>query len=200
MAHDPQGITHISFMQHYSPENRILSLDVRSKTLAYAFFEDATELLDFSVGGSVQSGFHAHRVEKLVRKFQPEVIVLRKIPADSSRDTPATRAAIKSIRAKARSLSRPVVSITQRQIAVTFQPHCKPTKQQIAVLLAACFQALTWYVPRERKAWKPEDRRMHYFDAAAVGMAYFASKVNAEVVHQLLSEAEPRSRLLAREA
>jgi hypothetical protein len=168
--------------------------------LAYAVFEDAAQLLDFSVSGSKHSGFQADRVEKLVRKFQPDAIVLRSIPVGSSRDTPAAQAAIRSIRARARKLSIPVVFIAKRHIDETFRRHCKPTKRRISLILAACFQALTWYVPRERKPWKPEDRRMHYFDAAAVGMAYFASEGDAEVVEQLLSEAESRSRLFAREA
>ncbi|MHB1954042.1 MAG: hypothetical protein ACYCOU_09875, partial [Sulfobacillus sp.] len=63
-------------------------------------------------------------------------------------------------------------------------------------LLSACYPALRWYVPRKRKIWMPEDRRMQYFDAAAVGLAYFASEKDAEVVQQFLSEAVSRSSLL----
>ena len=179
-------------MHHHSRVQRVLSLDVRSKTLAYAVFEDAAQLLDFSVSSSADAGFQARRIEKLVGKFQPEIIVLRKIQEGSSRDTPATREAIKSICFMARRLSVPVASIEKRAIGDTFRQHCKPTKYRIALLLAACFPALTWYVPRERKPWKPEDRRMHYFDAAATGIAYFASEGTAEAVQKFLSEAESR--------
>jgi hypothetical protein len=199
MAHHAPDITLTLPMYHHSRDNRILSLDVHSKTLAYAVFEDATQLLDFSVSRSAHSGFQVTRVEKLVRKFQPEVIVLRRIPAGSSRDTPAARAAVRSIRSKARSLSVRVVFIDKRNIDATFRDHCKPTKHRIAVLLAACFQVLAWYVPRERKPWTPEDRRMQYFDAAAAGLAYFASEGNAETVRELLSEAEARSQSLNRD-
>ncbi len=183
-------------MHHHSLGNRTLSLDVRSKTLAYAVFEGSTQLLDFSVSGSTHSGFQARRVEKLVRKFQPEIIVLRKLSVGSSRDTPAARAAIKSIRSKARDLAVPVALVEKRLISETFLRHGKPTKHNIALLLATCFPALAWYVPRKRKPWMPEDRRMQYFDAAAAGMAYFASVGNAEAVQQFLTEAESSSRLL----
>jgi hypothetical protein len=184
-------------MYHHSREKRIVSLDVHSKTLAYAIFEGPIQLLDFSVSRSTHSGFQASRVETLVRKFQPDVIVLRKVHAGSSRDTPASRAAIKSIRAKTRNLSAPVVFIDKQLINETFQPHCKPTKHKIAVLLAACYPALTWYVPRKRKPWMPEDRRMQYFDAAATGLAYFTSNGDAEIIQQLLSDAVSRSQNLA---
>jgi len=137
----------------------------------------------------MQCGFQADRVEKLVKKFQSDIIVLRKIPAGSKRDNPAVQAAITSIRAKARHLSIPVVSIEKRFIDQTFRGHCKPTKYQIALLLSACYPALRWYTPRKRKIWMPEDRRMQYFDAAAVGLTYFASKRNTEAVQQFLSEA-----------
>ncbi len=187
-------------MYHHSCEKRIVSLDVHSRTLAYAVFEGSMQLLDFSVSRSTHSGFHAGRVETLVRKFQPGVIVLRKVHAGSSRDTTASRAAIKSIRAKAKNLSVPAVFIDKRLIDETFQPHCKPTKHKIAVLLAACYPALAWYVPRKRKPWMPEDRRMQYFDAAATGLAYFVSEGDAKAVQQFLSDAESRSRLLAQSA
>src|ERR1035441_767322 len=155
-------------MHHHSSVNRIISLDIRSKTLAYAVLDGPLHLIDFGVGRSTQSGFQANRVEKLVKKFQSEVIVLRKVPAGSKRDNPAVQAAITSIRAKARRLFIPVVSIEKRLIDQTFQGPCKPTKYQIALLLSACYPALRWYTPRKRKIWMPEDRRMQYFDAAAL--------------------------------
>ena len=132
----------------------------------------------------------------LMRRFQPEVIVLRKNLAGSSRDTPAVRAAIQSIRAFARALGVRVVSIDKRFIEKTFWHEAKLTKHETALLLAACFPVLTWYVPRKRKPWMPEDRRMQYFDATATGLAYFASNGDAEVVQQLLSDAESRCQSL----
>lgn len=176
-------------MHHHSSVNRIISLDVRSKTLAYAILDGPLHLIDFGVSRSTQHGFQTSRVEKLVKRFQSDVIVLRKVPAGSKRDNPAVQAAIKSIRAKARRLSIPVMSIEKRLIDQTFRGHCKPTKYQIALLLSACYPALRWYTPQKRKIWMPEDRRMQYFDAAALGLTYFASKGDAEVIQQFLSEA-----------
>jgi hypothetical protein len=187
-------------MYHHSYDNRIISLDVRSKTLAYAVLDGPLQLLDFGVCGSTHRNFQASRVEKLVRKFQPHVIVLRNVPTRSKRDNPAVQAAIKDIRSKARRLSVPVVSIEKRRIDETFRRHCKTTKYQIAQLLSACFPALRWYVPRKRKIWMPEDRRMQYFDATALGVAYFASEGFAEAIQQLLSEAASRNRLLMSDA
>src|ERR1035438_8849013 len=91
-------------MHHHSSVNQIISLDVRSKTMAYAVLDGPLHLIDFGVGRSTQCGFQADRVEKLVKKFQSDVIVLRKVPAGSKRDNPAVQAAITSIRAKARRL------------------------------------------------------------------------------------------------
>ena len=184
-------------MYRHSRHNRILSLDVRSKTLAYAVFDGCAYLLDFSVSSSILDGFQASRIERLVRKFQPDVIVLRRVPVGSTRDTPVVRAAIKSIRSKARHLSVPVVVIGRPLIEKTFRRHCKPTKYRIAVLLAGCFPSLTWYLPRQRKIYTPEDRRMQYFDAAAVGLAYFAATGDAEALQQFLSKAESFRRPLA---
>jgi hypothetical protein len=184
-------------MHHDSHDSRILSVDVRSKTLAYAVLDGPLQLLDFGVSGSAQPGFQANRIEKLVRKFQPRIIVLRKVPTGSKRDSPAVQAAIKNIRITARRLPVSVVSIEKRFIDQTFRQHCKPTKRQIALLLSAGFPALKWYLPNERKIWMPEDRRMQYFDAAALGMAYFASEGDVEPIQQFLSDAAFLNRLPA---
>lgn len=176
-------------MHHHSTVSRIISLDIRSKTLAYAVLDGPLHLIDFGVGRSTRRGFQADRLEKLVKKFQSDIIVLRKVPAGSRRDNPAVQAAITSIRAKARRISIPVVSIEKRLIDETFRGHCKPTKHHITQLLSVCYPALGWYVPPKRKIWEPEDRRMQYFDAAALGLAYFASEVDANAVQQFLSEA-----------
>jgi len=183
-------------MRHSSPHNRILSLDIRSKTIAYAVFEDFAHLLDFGVSGSRQDSFQAARVEKLVRKFQPDVIVLSGAPRGSTRDTPSVRAGIKSIRSRARRLFVPVLSIGRHSVVETFGRHCKPTKYPIAVLIASSFPALTWYVPCKRKIYMPEDRRMQYFDATAVGLTYYATNGDAEGVHQLLARVESSPRPL----
>jgi hypothetical protein len=183
-------------MQHHSHVNRIISLDVRSKTLAYAVLDGPIHLLDFGVSGFAHPDLQASRVDKLMRKFQPHVVVLRKVPAGSKRDNPAVLATIKSIRSATRSLSVPVVSVRKRRIDETFRRHCKPTKYQIALLLSACFPTLRWYMPRKRKIWMPEDRRMQYFDATALGLAYFTSEGDAEAIQLFLSEAASRNRPL----
>jgi len=190
MAYHAPHITLTLSMYNHSRTNRIISLDVHSKTLAYAVFDGLSQLLDFSVSGSKHSGFQAGRVEKLVRKFQPEVIVLQRVPAGSTRDTQAVRTAIKSIRAKAKHLCIPVVFIEKRLIDETFRRESKLTKYKVALVLAACFSTLTWYVPCKRKPWMPEDRRMQYFDAAAAGVAYFAIEKGAEAIKQFLFKAE----------
>jgi hypothetical protein len=179
-------------MHHQSLDNRIVSLDVRSKTLAYAVLDGPLQLLDCGVSRSARRGFQTGRLEKLVRKFQPQVIVLRKVPSGSRRDNPAVQAAIKNIRSQSRRLSVPVVSVEKRFIDQIFRPHCKPTKHQIALLLSAYFPALKWYMPSKRKIWMPEDRRMQYFDAAALGLAYFASLGDSEAVQKSLAESASR--------
>ena len=176
-------------MHNHSLVNRIVSLDVRSKTLAYAVLDGPLHLLYFGLSRSTHRDFQASRVEKLMRKFQPQVIVLRKVPEGSKRDNPAVQATIKTIRSEARRLSVPLVSIEKRLIDQTFRPHCKPTKYQIAQLLSVCFPSLRWYMPSQRKIWMPEDRRMQYFDAAALGLAYFTSEEDAEALQRFLSEA-----------
>ena len=49
-------------------------------------------------------------------------------------------------------------------------------KDQIASAVAEQFPELLSILPPKRRPWQSEDYRMTIFDAAAVGIAYFAEK------------------------
>ena len=98
-------------MHYHSHKNLILALDVRGKKIGYAVLDGPAELLDFGVSGSIIDGYQADRVEKLISKFQPKAVVMRKISKGSTRDNPSARAAISSIGSRIKQLGLPLASI-----------------------------------------------------------------------------------------
>ena len=175
----------------------VLSLDIRPQRVGYVVFEGPMHLLDYGVIRLRPSVKHVERVQSLLESFQPSVIVLRQIARGSIRDRVVGRVAVRSIRRKAKSISIPLVLVSRAQIVRLFRQHVKPTKHEIANVIAACFTELSWRLPPRRKPWKPEHYNMCLFDSAALGLTFFARHVDGEAITQLLRKgAEPFRRPL----
>ena len=179
-------------MQRIGPEEsaRVLSIDIRAQRIGYVVFEGPTRLLDWGGMRLQPSRRRTHSVDFLLKTFQPTVLVLRKRAQGSARDSPMARRATRIIRRKATSMSVPSILISNALTARLFREYVKPTKSEIAGLIAACFPDLAWRLPPRRKVWNPEDWNMSLFDSAALGLAYFARWVDADTVAQLLKNPE----------
>src|ERR1039458_886516 len=116
---------------------RVLSLDIRSRRVGYAVFEGPGLLLDWGVIRN-----RAALIQSLLDTFEPSVIVLRTIALGSIRDRSIVRRAIRRIRRKAKSVSIPSVLVSRAQIIRLFRQHVKPTKHEIAAIIAECFPGL----------------------------------------------------------
>ncbi|HET9410043.1 MAG TPA: hypothetical protein VFO39_22595 [Candidatus Sulfotelmatobacter sp.] len=73
----------------------------------------------------------------------------------------------------------PVRVISAKALRETFAGQNR-NKQEIASTVATRFPELLSILPPKRKPWQSEDYRMSIFDAAAVGIAYFASEKSME--------------------
>ena len=167
---------------------RVLSLDIRPQRIGYVVLEADAHLLDWGVMRLRASRDHADRVEFLLNAFQPSVLVLRRITRGSIRDRAVVRRASRRIQRKAEFASIPSVFVGRMQIIWLFHQHVRPTKQEIASLIAGCFAELAWRLPPGRKVWEPEHWNMCLFDSVALGLTYFAQHVDAEAITQLLRE------------
>jgi hypothetical protein len=67
----------------------------------------------------------------------------------------------------------PVRYVPRHAVKKAFLGH-DGNKHEIATVLAQRFPALAPKLPPKRKIWQSEDYRMSVFDAAALGVAYFA--------------------------
>jgi hypothetical protein len=161
---------------------RVLSLDIRSRRVGYVVFEGRGRLLDWGV-----IRLRDALVQSLLDTFEPSVIVLRKIARGSIRDRSIVRTASRRIRRKAKLVSIHSVLLSRAQIIRLFRQHVKPTKQEIAGIVAECFPELSCRLPLRRKAWKAEHWNMCLFDSVALGLTFFARHVDAEAVNQLLA-------------
>jgi hypothetical protein len=118
-------------------------------------------------------------------------VVLRTFPRHTRRNKTSIRKILRAVRRKAEELSIPVVLVSDHQLKQLFCRYAKPKKQEIAMLVAAAFPELGWRLPPPRKPWQREPHGMVMFEAAALGLTFFARLDDAQEIHELLQAATP---------
>ena len=158
---------------------RVLALDVRPRSFGYAVFEGPTLLLDWGVQ-SFRHGRNAVRIPlatkiaALLEDFRPAVVVAKEPPSRKKVNRARTRKVLELVRHKASLRGIRTRVFKRRAASKPFGGEERLTKHQIATALAERFAELRPILPPKRKPWQSEDYRMSIFDAAALGVAYFA--------------------------
>lgn len=163
-----------------SIKERILALDLRPRSFGYVVFEGPAEILECGVR-SFRTGVNAVRVpayEKLARLLEdyvPSRLVVKELRADVDRRAAAKlNKTLDAIKREAKDHRVAIRLVTRKAIKTAFSDLSRTTKYAIASALASNFPDLSWKLPPKRKPWESEDYRMSIFDAAAVGVTYFA--------------------------
>jgi hypothetical protein len=172
-------------MKAQSANNRILALDVRPHKLGFAIIEDPARLLDGGITRFDSPNAGVRRVTALIARFDPAVVVLRKIGRRSTRNRSLTRDVLRLVRRQARHSSIKVALVDGQQVKSSLGGNRRVSKHEAASLLSRAFPELAWKVPQPRKAWQPESWNMPIFDALTLGARYLASKNDESMMHKL---------------
>ena len=110
----------------------------------------------------------SRKLARLFDEYKPDVLLLKEPGNRISRcmNMIATLAAANHIR---------LCTISGESIKRTL-PQRIQNKHQMAQAVADHFPLLSSYVPPKRKPWKGEHYRTSVFEAAALGLTYFASR------------------------
>jgi hypothetical protein len=159
---------------------RIIALDLRPRKFGYVVLEGPARLVDCGVKRFQSTLQYVERIQNLIKTFQPSVIVVRRMRKGSQRDCPALRRVYRRIGQSVRSNHFPIIRVNDAAIRRTLHDCAKPTKEKMARMIGGLFPELLWHVPPPRRPWQPEHSRMPLFDAAALGMTYFALKIETD--------------------
>lgn len=162
-------------MQGLTTEKRILAIDLRARSFGFVAFEGPTRLLDYGVR-SFRQGINAVKVPAstkiaaLMDEYAPSAVVLKQW----TEDTNGKRARMRKAVVRQADLRRIPVRLLPRSVVRNAFAGDDRNKDTIASALTQRFPGLAEKLPPKRKIWKSEDYRMSIFDAAALGIAYFA--------------------------
>ncbi len=160
---------------------RVLAVDPGTRGFGYALFEGPGRLVDWGTKDIRKDKEQVAlvKIEELLRRFEPDVLVVEDCAHVSSRRNRKFTLLIGRILATARALG---IECRALPLALVYQHFAKcgaRNKQEIASALAQRFAALALRLPPKRKPWQSEDSRMSIFDAVALGYTYLARRRRA---------------------
>ncbi len=112
---------------------------------------------------------------ELLERYRPDVLVLEN-PTDhrgASRTLRVARIHKAVSRFAREATGTEVVSISRKDVRAAFAQFGALTKHDIAKVIAKNLDAFATRMPKERRAWRPEDRRMGMFDAASRALTFY---------------------------
>lgn len=116
----------------------------------------------------------ARRLERLLDRTQPEVLVLREIP--KPREDKRSGRILEAMFDCGQRRGLPIIAISRMEIRQAFAHLRAPTRLAIANEITRNMPLLVGFVPPGRKIWNGEDRRMGLFDAVALALAFFKNR------------------------
>jgi hypothetical protein len=161
---------------------RVLTLDLRSSRFGYVVFEGPNTLLDWGTRtyGDEERSSLDWRLKKLQASFAPSVILARQITERHQFTRMTNRRVSHSLTVFAKRVLITVRLIDESKLRSFFSRETKVNKHDIAEMIADRFPELSWRLPPKRKPWQSEPTRQSIFDAASLGVFYFAQQADGQ--------------------
>jgi len=118
------------------------------------------------------------RLERLLRRFQPETLVLEAFERETSKRHDRVTRLCRSIQALAADRGVDVAVYTRSQVQASFANVGAVTRQEIAEAVARHVDAFRHRLPPPRRAWEADDERLCLFMAGALVLTHYAFGAN----------------------
>ena len=153
---------------------RILAVAPTTRGFGFAIIEGKEALIDWgckAIHGDKNTQSVA-KVERLIKKYLPEVLVLQDASAEHSRRSPRIKQLSQLLIAVAQLHKIKFALISKAKLSRIFFDKSSGTKHDLATILALRFPELSDQLPPKRRPWTSEDSRMDIFDAVALALAF----------------------------
>lgn len=164
-------------MTHDYPQNLVLSIYAFTRGFAFVLFEGPDNPFDWGVKdirGQQKNARVLDEITKLIDRYQPEVLVIEDIGVRTTERISRIRKLYHMLARLAESQCIELYRYSKSDIRACFEPVGVTTKYEVAKVIALQMPVFAHRLPRYRKAWMSEDPRQSLFDAAALGIAYYA--------------------------
>jgi hypothetical protein len=155
----------------------VLSLRVTAQGFGYVLFEDALSPYDWGIRkawGRARSTRVFAAIERLIRRYEPVVLVIEDWASESCRRVPRVRKLYERIHRYARQRCIKIVCYSFAKVQEHFAYRNAITKEEIAAQIAKIIPAFSVLPARRARRGDSESGRQGLFDAAAMGLVFFA--------------------------
>lgn len=163
-------------MTHANSENLVLSVYPTSRGFAFVLFEGPESPFDWGVKEIKEKHKNTRTleaIERLIERYQPEVLVLEDTTERDSRRTSRIRKLYRSLVHLADAQRMEVYRYPKSVVKQVFASVGAGTKYEIAKAIAIQIPAFAHRLPPLREIWMSEDPRQSLFDAAALGLTFY---------------------------
>lgn len=159
----------------------VLALHATSRGFGYVVFEGPLSPYDWGMVGAKgdKNAQCLRKIEMMLDRFMPETLVLEEATSVANRSVRIKRL-YAGIASMAVSRGVDIVIYTLGQIKACFASVGAVTRQEIAEAVGRYFDAFCHRLPKPRKPWQAEDRRMSLFCAAALALTHYQLEVSSE--------------------
>ena len=167
-------------MTRVPPQNLVLAVYPFSRGFAFVFFEGAESPFDWGVKEVKEKNKNTKtfdEIKKLIDRYRPEVLVIEDTSDKASRRNARIRALYRMLVHMAAIEYVDLCRYSKSHIKDCFAAVGAATKYEIAKAIATQIPAFGHRVPPLRKPWDSEDPRQSLFDAAALGLTYYARQI-----------------------
>ena len=158
----------------------VLALHASSRGFGYVVFAGPFAPHDWGTVGASgdKNSVCLRQLEKLLDRFSPETLILEEARSVANRSDRIARL-YKAITALCLGRSIDVAVYRFGDIKACFASIGARNRQEIAEAVARQLPALDHRVPKPRKPWQSEARRMPLFCAAALGLTHYQLDVTS---------------------
>ena len=171
------------------PQNLVLAVYPFSRGFAFVFFEGPDSPFDWGVKEIKKKSKNTKtldEIKKLIDRYRPEVIVIEDTSDRASRRNSRIRKLYQMLVHLAAAEYVDLCRYTKAQIKECFASIGATTKYEIAKAIATQIPAFGHRIPPIRQPWVSEDPRQSLFDAAALGITYFAREIRSSYADDFL--------------
>lgn len=164
-------------MTHAHPQTLVLSIYPFSRGFAFVLFEGPESPFDWGVKEIKQKDKNTKtldEIKKLIDRYRPEVLVIEDVTGKDSRRTSRIRRLYRMLVHVAMAEYVDLHRCSRTEVKACFTSVGARTKYEIAKAIATQIPGFAHRMPPLRRVWMSEDPRQSLFDAAALGLTYFA--------------------------
>lgn len=152
----------------------VLAIHPTARGVGWAVFEGPLSPVDWAVVRSTDNAKCLERMDRLVARYAPEVIVLEDFESQRRRRVERIHRLSRSVMQLSTTRGAEVRVYSRAVVRTCFASVGAKTRYEIALAVASHIEAFQHRMPPLRRAWMSQDARLSIFDAAALALTHFA--------------------------